>query len=460
MDSAKTIARSEPQSFRDWTRGSIFRNLLALSWPMAVMESMWVVSQIVDLIWVGRLGSQSMAGVGLANMILGMVMAVDMGMVVGVRAIISRYVGAGDIASANRVAGQSILFGAAWGVLVTAIGLLLARPLLALFGADANVVAEGAAYMQVMFAGWAGLEILVFGLYSVQASGDTMTPMAVEVCIRILHIALCPFLVMGYWVFPHLGTAGAALSNVIAQVLGAIIVCAVLFRARGRLKPSLGDLRFAPRVMWSMLKIGVPALLMNIQSSLGMILLAGLVVPFGTVAVASHTLASRVEMFLYVPGMGLGAGAGVLVGQNLGAARPDRARKGAWLALAIVQAFMIICTIAILLWAERVIGFFSTDPALVKTGSDFLRIAAAGYLVMAFNSVFQNSIAGAGDTVPNMVIAIASVWVLQLPLAFLLSRVFGFGIYGVRWAMAVCAIASAVAYTAYFGGGRWARKRV
>jgi putative MATE family efflux protein len=460
MDSVEAVARRESSPFKDWTQGSVFRNLLALSWPMVVMESMWVVSQIVDLIWVGRLGSQSMAGVGLANIILGMVMAVDIGMVAGVRAIIARYVGAGDNASANKVAGQALLFGAVWGVFVTVGGMLLARPLLGLFGADERVVAEGAAYMHVMFAGWAGLEVLVFGLYSIQASGDTMTPMAIEISIRALHIALCPFLVMGYWVFPHLGTAGAALSNVTAQVLGAVIVSWVLLRGRGRVRPSLGDLRFAPRVMWGMLKIGVPALLMNIQSSLGAMLLAGLVVPFGTIAVASHTLASRVEMFLYVPGMGLGAGVGVLVGHNLGAGRANRARRGAWLALAVVQACMVVCSAALLLRAESVIGLFSSDPALIKTGSEFLRIATAGYLVMAFSAVLQNSIAGAGDTLPNLVIALASVWALQLPLAFLLSRVFGFGIYGVRWAMAVCAIASAVAYTAYFCTGRWVRKRV
>ncbi len=447
-------------AYRDWTHGSVLKNLLMLSWPMVVMESMWVISQIVDLVWIGRLGSNALAGVGLANIMLNMVMAVDMGLVVGVRAIIARHVGAGDYIAANRVAAQSVLIGAVWGMVVTVFGLLLAGPVLSLFGVDAEALKQGTAFMQVMFAGWLGLEVLVFGLYSIQASGDTVTPMAVEMSIRILHVVLCPFLVMGYWIFPRLEVRGAALSNVVAQVIGALVVSIILFRGRSRLSPRLRDLKFAPRVAVQILKVGVPALLMNMQSAFAGMLLMGLVVPFGTVAVASHSLASRVEMFLFVPGMGLGAGAGVLVGHNLGAGRPDRATRGAWLGLGIVQCFMMACCIVILVWAERLVGVFSSDPQVVKTGAEFLRIATAGYLVMAFSAVLQNSIAGAGDTVPNMVVSIASVWLIQLPLAYLLSRPLGFGIYGVRWALVVSGIASGIAFTAYFVRGRWKTRRL
>jgi putative MATE family efflux protein len=421
---------------------------------------MWVVSQIVDLFWVGKLGSQSMAGVGIANIILMFLMSVDMGLIVGVRALIARHVGAADTKSANHVAGQAVLLGAAWGTVVTVSGMFLVGPILRLFGVDSGVAAEGAAYARVMLAGWVPLEVLIFGLYAIQASGDTVTPMVVEAIIRALHVALTPFLVMGYWVFPRLGVSGAALSNIIAQVLGAVAISWVLFRGWSRLRPSARDLRFAPPIVWRILKVGIPALIMSVQGSIGGMLLMKLIVPFGTLAVASHTLASRVEMFLIVPGFGLGAGAGVLVGQNLGAGSPERAKQSAWLAVGIVEAFMLACSIVILLWAERVVGIFSDDPALVALGSTFLRIATAGYMVMAFSSVLQSCIAGAGDTLPNMVISVAGMWAVQLPLAFLLSRVEWIGIYGVRWAMAANLAAWAIAYTAYFCLGRWKHKRI
>lgn len=458
--SATGVAPRESKTARDWTKGSVFGNLLLLSWPMVIMEGLWSVSQVVDMIWVGRLGAVSMAGVGMANIVVMLVMSVDMGLLVGVRAMIARHMGAGDLRAASHVAGQAVLLAASWGVIVTLLGVLLARPVLGLFHLEGDVLREGVAYTQVLFAGWASMELLIFGLYSLQASGDTLTPMIVEAAIRSVHLALCPFLVMGWWLFPQLGVRGAALSNVIAQVLGAVTVVWILFGGRGRLRPVVRDLVFAPRIVWRILKIGVPALVMNLQSSAGSIALVGLIVSFGTLAVASHSVASRLEMFLLVPGMGLGAGAGVLVGHNLGAGRPARASRGAWLAVGIVEAFMLAWCLAILLFAEAVFGVFSRDPELVRLGADFLRIAAVSYLVVALSAVLQNCIAGAGDTLPNMIISIAGVWVVQLPLAFALSRFTSLGVYGVRWAMVAAVVATATAYTAYFWTGRWKSKAV
>jgi putative MATE family efflux protein len=445
---------------RDWTKGSVTRNLLSLSWPMVVMESLWVVSQITDLIWVGRLGSRSIAGVGIANAVLAMVYSVDMGMIVGVRAMIARCVGAGDTDGANHVTGQAILLGSVWGLLVTTLGAFLAAPMLRVLGTDPAVVDEGAAYLRLMLVGWVGFEVLVMGLYAIQASGDAITPMLIEGAMRTVHVALCPFLVLGLWVFPHFGVRGAALANVIGQSLGALILLLVLFTGYSRLHLRLQDFRLAPRTLWRLLRVGIPAVGMNLQGSLGGIFLMGLVVPFGTMAVAAHSLASRVEMFLSVPGVGLGTGAGVLVGHNLGAGQPKRAVKTAWLALGFVQAFMLACCVVILFWVERIIGVFTSDPGVIALGSTLLRISTAGYLVTALSYVLQNCIAGAGDTVPNMVISIGVIWVVQLPLAFVLPRLANLGIYGVRWAMAANLIVAAIASLIYFTTGRWKTKRI
>jgi putative MATE family efflux protein len=452
--------RRGPALARDWTRGSVLTNLLLLSWPMVVMESLWVISQIVDLLWVGRLGSQSMAGMGIANIVLNLVYAVDMGLVVGVRATIARHVGAGDLPGANHVAGQAVLLGLAWGALVTVSGAFLAGPVMRLFGADAAVASEGVAFLRVMLAGWVGFEVMVLGLYAIQASGDTITPMLIEGVMRVVHVTLCPFLVLGLWVFPHLGVRGAALSNVIAQSLGAAAVLWVLIAGRSRLRVRLKDCRFAPRIMWRLLRIGIPALVMNLQGALGATVLMRFIIPFGTMAVAAHSLAGRVEMFLSVPGIGLGSGAGVLVGQNLGAGRPERAERSAWLAVGFVQAFMLAGCTVIMLWAEHIVGLFSAEPGLVALGSAFLRIAAAGWVVVALSLVLQNCIAGAGDTMPNMVISLAAAWAVQLPVAFLLPRVTGLGIYGVRWAIVAATLVSSLAYVVYFRLGRWKLKPV
>jgi len=181
--------------------------------------------------------------------------------------------------------------------------------------------------------------------------------------------------------------------------------------------------------------------------------LTWLIIPFGTLAVAAHSLASRMEMFIVIPGMAVGNSAGVLVGQNLGAGQPERAEKSVWLAVSVVEAFMIVISTVILLWAESIMGIFTTDPGLVELGSIFFRIATAGYLVIAF-------VAGAGDTIPTMVISIVAIWAVQLPLAFLLPRVTDLGVYGLRWAIVAATVAAAIAYVVYFKLGRWKYKRV
>ncbi len=199
---------------------------------------------------------------------------------------------------------------------------------------------------------------------------------------------------------------------------------------------------------------------MHLQRSFGNFVLTWLIAPFGTLAVAAHSLATRVEMFIMLPGMGFGMGAGVLVGQNLGARQPDRAEKSAWMALGILEAVMLVCSGAILLWAEHIIGIFTTDPELVKIGSTFIRISAASFAIIGFISVLQSCIASAGDTVPNMIISIIMIWLITLPLAFVLPRVTDLGVLGVRWAIVGGMAAGTIAYVTYFRLGRWKLKKV
>jgi putative MATE family efflux protein len=427
---------------------------------MVVMEALYMVGQIVDMIWVGKLGPSSIAGVGIANICVLVVMSMDIGLIIGVRAMIARYVGVGDIWGANTIAGQAIILGATWGIVVAVIGILVVKPILGIFGAEAEVITAGIVYLRILFAGWVAMGILVMGLYAVQASGDTMKPMIIEACIRSIHLALCPFLVLGWWIFPHLGVTGAALSNVISHSLGALIVVSLLFSGRTRLKLALKDFHPVPNIIWRILKIGIPALVLHMQKSLGDLVLLWIIIPFGTLAVAAHSLVLRVEMFFIAVGIGLGGGSGVLVGQNLGADQPRRAEKSGWLAVGLMEAFMIAFSGVILLRAENIVGIFTAEPDLVALGSIFLRIATAGYLLFGFVLVFQDCIAGAGDTLPTMIVSIAMIWVIQLPLAFFLPGVANLGVFGVRWAIVVSIFSGAIFYVIYFMLGRWKAKKV
>jgi len=212
--------------------------------------------------------------------------------------------------------------------------------------------------------------------------------------------------------------------------------------------------------MWRIVKIGIPASIMGVQRSFGNIVLMWFMVPFGTLAVAAHSLWQRIEIMLDQPTFSISVAAGVLVGQNLGASQPGRAERSGWLATGFVQIIMLIGSVAILLWAESIISIFNTEPDLVKLTSIFLRIAAAGYLVMGFVIVLQQSLAGAGDTLPAMLFSVFMIWVVQLPLAFLLPQVTELGVYGIRWAIVISLFVGAVIYVMYFRLGRWKRKKV
>jgi len=445
---------------KDWTKGSIIRNLLLLSYPIIIHGVLWTINLIIEMICVGRLGAASIAGVGVAGFVYMLVIMVKTGLSMGERAMVARFIGAGDIAAANHVATQAFIISAAYGAVVGAIGVLLTEPILSLFGLDVNAVAEGVVYLRIVLA---GIVIEAFWMTSftiMQASGDSVTPMKIAIFVRFVNAVLYPFLVLGWWVFPRLGVSGAAITYIIVMGVGVFISLWVLFSGRTRLRLTMGNFRPDPKIIWRILKIGIPGSGMGIGRAFGDLVLTRLMTPFGTLAVAAHSLTHRIEMFIRTPGMGLGTGAGVLVGQNLGADQPKRAARSGWLALGVGEGFIVICSVVLLVWAENIIGIFNVDPGLVKLGSVFLRIAVAGYLVMYLIYILQNCISGAGDTMPPMLITLAMLWLVQLPLAFLLPRFTEMGMYGVRWAIVISFVVGAIAFTTYFWQGRWKHKKV
>jgi len=445
---------------RDWTKGSIIGNLLLLSWPIVINQSLNMLGPTIDMIWVGKLGAASIAGVGVAGMVVMLANSMMMGLIVGVRAMVARFVGTGDASGANHVARQAFVISASFSLVMASIGIFFAEPILILFGLEADVITEGAAYMRIMFVGSVAMSFRMTAEGIMQASGDAVTPMKLAVLFRLFHVVLCPFLVFGWWIFPFMGVRGAAMTNVISQSLGMLLGLWVLLTGRSRLWLTLRSFHLDLNTIWRVVKISIPASVMGMERTLGQLVVMWFMVPFGTLAVAAHTLCQRIDMILVMIGIGLGVGAGVLVGQNLGARQPERAEKSGWLGVGFVEVVMLIGSAAILLWAEHIIRIFNTEPDLVELASIFLRIAAAGYAVLGFTTVLQHSISGAGDTLPPMLVTLLTIWVVQIPLAFLLPRVTDLGVYGVRWAIAGSMLVGAVAYVTYFRAGRWKRKRI
>jgi putative MATE family efflux protein len=455
-----TTASTPKTALRDWTQGSIIQNILLLAWPVIVLGVLYAANLILEMIWVGKLGAPSIAGVGVAGFIVLLVVSFKTGLSVGERAMVARFIGQGDMASANRVAGQAFLVSSFYGIIVFFIGAFLAGPIFTLFNLQTEAVHEGTAYLRVIMMGWLteAFWMTAFGL--MQASGDVISPMKAAIVLRSINALLCPFLVLGWWIFPRLGVQGAAVTYVSATGVGMIICLWMLFTGRTRLKLSMKDFSPDLKLIWRMLKIGLPGGVAAIGKSFADLVLTWIMIPFGTAPLAAHNVLSRIEMFVNTPGMGLGTAAGVLVGQNLGAKQPQRAARSGWLATALVSGVMLFFAFVIFIWAGQIISIFNTDPQMVETGANFLRIAAAGYIIMGLINILSSNISGAGDTLPPMIISLGMLWVIMIPLAVVLSRHTSLGMYGVRWAIVISFAIGAVAYLAYFLSGRWKRKKV
>lgn len=445
---------------RDWTQGSIFKNLVALSWPMAITQTLMTLGPTIDTIWVGKLGPTALAAVSVSGTCVMLAQGLMMGLTNGMRALIARAIGAKDTETANLVAQQAAAVSAIFAIIMALIGLFFSKQIIALIKPSPEVVEVGAIYLRIQFIGAATMSFRMMMDSVMQASGDAMNPMWITIVYRAFHIALCPFLIFGWWIFPELGVAGAALTSVISQSLGVLLGVRILFSARSRLRLSFKGFRFDWGIIWRIVRIGLPASVAGIQRNLSQFFIQLFLAPFGTVALAAHGINQRIEMFVTMPVMAFGQGGGVLVGQNLGARQPERAEKSAWLAVLVIEAFLVVAALALLIWTAPVIGIFNSEPDLVKTAGDFLHISLIGLIFMPFMMVLMNVLQSAGDTVPTMIISIVTTWAVTIPLAYFLPNHTGMGVLGIRWAMVVSAAAGGVANLIYFRTGKWKTRRV
>jgi putative MATE family efflux protein len=427
---------------------------------MIVGGSLNMLGPTIDMIWVGKLGAAAIAAVGVSGMIVQLANSLTMGLYQGLRAMVARFIGAGEREQANHIARQAVVISLAYSLVMAAIGHFYARPIMRLMGVGPDIAELGAPYLSINFIGMVTMSFRNMTESMMQASGDSRTPMWIAVFFRVVHIIVCPLLIFGLWIFPRMGVTGAATTAVFSQGIGAGLGMWFLYSGRTRLHLDFKHFRIDFVMIWRLLRVGIPASVTAMQRTLGNLVLIIIIGPFGTLAVAAHSLNQRVEMFLQMPAMGIGQAAGVLAGQNLGAQQPKRAVRTGWTAAGILTVAFMLISVAILIWAEPVVRVFDSDPALVVVAAAFLRIACANWVVMGLTNVFQQCVNGAGDTMVPMIVMVVNMWLMQIPLAYFLPRITGLGVYGVRWGIVAGTVAAAIIYTIYFRSGRWQTKRV
>ncbi len=445
---------------RDWTKGNILNNLLSLAWPVIISSTITSIGPVIDMIWVGKLGSTSVAGVGVAAMLVTLLDALKMGLDMGTRAMIARFIGAGDTRMANNAALQGYVVTIGFAAIVGTLGAILTEPILRVMGLSSDVIAQGAPYLRIQFIGILTLGFVRQNEGTMQFSGDTINPMKIAIIYQLFHASLCPFLVFGWWIFPSLGTSGAAYTGIISASLGAVLGLWFLISGRTRLKLNFRGFSPDVNMIWRIVKIGVPASITGIERSFGQVLLTRFIVPFGTVATAAHALVEQVTMFINITGSGLGQASGVLAGQNLGAKQPERSEKSGWLGTGLYTGIMVIASVVVWFWGRNIISIFNNELSVLEVSKVFLRIQIVTYMFSGGAVVLQQCLNGVGDTLMTMLVVLLGIFGVQIPLAFILSQNTGLGVYGTYWAIVISTVVQAVAYIIYFRLGKWKRKKV
>jgi putative MATE family efflux protein len=419
---------------------------------------MRVAQQFMDLFWAGFLGTRSIAGVGVAQQWVQLIWTGRQGVDTSTRAMVARAVGSGDISLAQHVVFQGATISVVFLALITLVGLLLTEPLLRLLGVSDEVLAQAAPYMRIQFMGQGILGLQMYTGNSLAAAGDTITPMRSTMVSRGLQMLMSPFLVFGLAGVPELGLVGLSLASSLANIAGLVMNTRALLTGTSRLHLRLSEYRLDPRMMLQMVKVGGPAAITGAERSIAQLIVVGLVTPFGDSALAAYTLTRRLEMFVNLGSQGLGQASGIIVGQSLGAGKPERAKHTVLWATGYVLAIKGSVTAFVFLFPGVVLGVFAHDAELLELASLWVRIQAIGYLGLGVSQVAMQSFQTAGDTLVPMLVTLLSIWGVQQPLAYILPDHFGLGQLGIAWAITIAVMVRPLCYIPYFVWGPWMRK--
>jgi putative MATE family efflux protein len=444
----------------DFTEGSLGRDVLLLAVPMVLEVCLESVFAVINIFWVSRLGAAATAAVGLTEAMLSILYALAMGLSMGATAIVARRIGEKNPDAASVAGVQAIVLGVFVSLVVAVVGGFNAGRLLGLMGASSEVVATGTPYTRIMLIG-NGTIVLLFLINAIfRGAGDAAIAMRCLWLGNIINIILDPLLIFGLGPFPELGVTGAAVATTTARGTAVLYQLYRLSKKDSRIAIHRSNLRLDPSVMVSMIRIsgtGILQMLINTSSWIGLIrILSG----FGSAAVAGYTVGIRIVIFAILPSWGLSNAAATLVGQNLGAKKPDRAEKAVWLTCRYNFFFLGSVCLLFEFFAGPMIHAFTNDPAVAAYGISCLRIVSAGFIFYAYGMVLTQAFNGSGDTWTPTIINLVCFWLWEIPLGYYLAYHTSLGPLGVFIAVTVAFSTLAVVSAAVFKRGRWKLRKV
>ncbi len=444
----------------DYTDGPIGRAVLLLAVPMVLEMVMESIFAVVDVFFVSKLGADAVATVGLTESLLALVYTVAMGLAIGVTATVARRIGERDPDAAARTAVQGIVLGVGVSLAIAVAGVVYADELLRLMGASPGVLAIGTGYTRVMLGG-NGVILLLFLINAAfRGAGDAAIAMRVLWTANLLNIVLAPSLIFGFGPLPELGVTGAAVGTTIGRGTGVLLQLWFLTRPGRRVHVAQRHVVVDPALMWRLVRLSGSGMLQVLIATASWIGLVRVLATFGSSALAGYTIGIRIILFALLPSWGLSNAAATMVGQALGARKPERAERAVWIAGRYNVAFLGVVGLIFVIGAPWIVRLFTQDAAVVPVATACLRIVALGFPFYAYGMVLTQSFNGAGDTWTPTLLNLVCFWCFEIPVAWLLARELGFGPTGAFIAIAVAFSLIAVLSAILFRRGWWKRKAV
>jgi putative MATE family efflux protein len=413
---------------------------------------------LVEMFYVGKLGPEAIAAVSIGGLVIDVLWTFITGVGLGFRALIARAAGAKKFDEATHVAHQAILLALLVSVPLAAVGGLFARPITILLGAEPSVAPAATVYFRIVILS-ASLFLLTHGASGIlNALGEAKIPTRAMLLITLLTVTMEPILIFGLGPLPPLAVTGAAWSLVLCYLAASVYLFGVLFRGYGGVKISFTSLRMDGRVLWKIVKIGLPRAFQRSFRAITAIAMVRIVAGYGTKTLAAYGVAMRIYILVLSPGWGMSGVASTLVGQNLGAQRPERAEKSAWAASLLYGSILFFLTAAFFLFGQEIVSLFNQDPEVVGHATRLLRITSPFYVFLALAMVLGGALGGSGDTVPPMVITAISLSGIQVGAALVLPGLFGLRENGL-WLAISCGLTAWGSATAlWFRLGYWKEK--